>query len=97
MQGVIRALNAQQKASYIALGAFYLVSIPLACVLVFVSGMGVAGLWWAMAAGITIQAVFYTRLVIYDTDWFAVADEAEKRIANEKANMQLSDNSFASI
>ena len=37
--------------------------------LVFVSDMGVAGLWWAMAAGITIQAVFYTRLVVYDTDW----------------------------
>ena len=50
-----------------------------------------------MAAGILIQAIFYTRLVVYDTDWEDVADEAEKRIANEKANMQMNDSSFASI
>jgi Na+-driven multidrug efflux pump len=38
MQGVIRALNVQAKASFIALGCFYLVSIPLAYVLVFHMG-----------------------------------------------------------
>jgi len=64
MQGVIRALDVQKKASYIALAAFYLVSIPLACLLVFHFEMGVKGLWVAMAAGITLQGIFYTRLVI---------------------------------
>ena len=38
MQGVIRALNVQAKASFIALACFYLVSIPLAYVLVFQMG-----------------------------------------------------------
>ena len=95
IQGVIRALDVQRKASYMALAAFYLVSIPLACVLVFVSDMGVAGLWFGMAAGITIQAISYTHLVVYQTNWQEVADEAEKRIASDQAAMQ--ENSFTSI
>ena len=55
--------------------AFYLVSIPMACILVFKCEMGVAGLWIAMAMGITLQGVFYTRLVL-QTDWQQVADDA---------------------
>ncbi len=68
IQGVIRALDAQRKASYIALAAYYLVSIPIACVLVFAMDMGVEGLWVAMALGISLQACLYVRLVIV-TDW----------------------------
>ena len=69
MQGVIRALDVQKTASYIALASFYLASIPLACILVFKCGMGVEGLWIGMASGILFQAIFYTRLVVYGTDW----------------------------
>ena len=87
MQGVIRALDQQRRASYIALAAFYLVSIPLAVLLVFVVEMGVAGLWIAMCAGIAIQAIFYTRLVVCGTDWQAVANDAQDRIAAEQAAM----------
>ena len=68
LQGVIRALNVQTKASYLAIAAFYLVSIPLACILVFVRGMNVMGLWIGMAAGITLQGIFYAALVLM-TDW----------------------------
>ena len=57
---MIRALDVQQKASYYALAAFYLVSIPLAIVFVFVCEMGVLGLWVAMALGILLQAILYT-------------------------------------
>jgi multidrug resistance protein, MATE family len=83
---VIRALNLQQKASYIALAAYYLVSIPVACVLVFWVGMGVEGLWIAMAFGMSLQATFYTRLVIV-TDWQQVAKEAEERMNELQANI----------
>jgi len=41
--------------------------------------MGVAGLWIGMVLGISLQATFYTRLVV-KTDWQLVADAAEKRI-----------------
>ena len=88
-------MDVQKKASFIALAAFYLVSIPLAIVFVFVCEMGVAGLWAAMAIGISLIAAGYTRLVIWGTDWQKVANEAEKRIADEQALMN--DTSYASI
>ena len=80
LQGVIRALGIQQKASYIALACFYLVSIPVACTLVFVCDLGVSGLWIGIGLGIFLIAVFYTRLVIYGTNWQEVALEAAKRM-----------------
>ena len=69
-------------------------SIPLAIVFVFVCEMGVLGLWVAMAIGITLQATSYTLLVLR-TDWQAVANEAEQRIAEEQAKIHL--DSFNSI
>lgn len=79
LQGVIRALDVQKTASYISLAAFYLAAIPIACVLVFVCDMGVAGLWIGMIVGISLQAIFYTRLVVR-TNWQEVSEAAEKRI-----------------
>ena len=73
---MIRALNVQKKASWIAIGAYYGISLPVACTLVFSKiGMDVKGLWLAMALGTTAQAVFYVRLVLV-TDWYAVAEQA---------------------
>ena len=62
-----------------ALAAYYLISIPAACLLVFKMGMGVEGLWIGMAFGISTQAALYTNLVL-SMDWQIVAEEAEKRI-----------------
>ena len=86
MQGVIRALDVQKSASYIALAAFYLVTIPLAFVLVFVGEMGISGLWTGLLVGLVIEGTFYTRLVL-KTDWQDEANAAEKRIQTHQANL----------
>jgi len=70
------------------------VSIPLAVIFVFVFEMGVLGLWIAMAVGISLQAIFYSRLVLV-TNWQAVANEAQLRIETEQAKIHL--DSFNSI
>ena len=67
-----------------ALASYYLVAVPLGCLLVFKFGMDVHGLWIAVALGTGVQAVFYTRLVLM-TDWEQVAEEAKERIAKDKA------------
>ena len=85
IQGVIRALDVQKQASYLAIAAFYLCSIPMACILVFKVGMGVEGLWIGMACGILLQGIFYTTLVLR-TDWQEVAYEAVARIEREEAD-----------
>ena len=87
----------QKRASYIALATFYFVAIPLACLLVFQTGMGVMGLWIGMAVGITLQATFYTKLVL-QTNWQDVADEAERKLlASNQAELDLLQDSFHSI
>ena len=68
------------------MASFYLVSIPLACILVFVVGTTVNGLWLAILLGTGIQAIFYTRLVLV-TDWQVVANIAIKRINDNKASL----------
>ena len=82
IQGVIRALDAQKEAQYIAIGAYYIVSIPLACIFTFYVKMDVRGLWIALAAGTAVQAILYVRLVL-KLDWQVVADAAQKRIAKD--------------
>jgi len=84
MQGVIRALGIQRKASYWALASFYLLGIPFASLLAFKLSMGVAGLWLGITVGIAASAFIYVVLVLR-TDWQAVADDAEKRILEEAA------------
>ena len=66
-------------------------SILVACTLVFVCELGVAGLWVGIALGIFLIAVFYTRLVIYGTNWQEVALEAAKRMEEEQERLALSD------
>ena len=44
MQGPIRAMGIQRKASYFAIATFYLIGIPLAFVLVFYTSLGLIGL-----------------------------------------------------
>ena len=56
--------------------------------------MGVAGLWIAMAVGISMEATFYIRLIVFKTDWQLVAEKAERRINSEKAKVGLLDNSL---
>ena len=75
LQGVIRALNVQKIASFISLASFYLITIPVSFVLVFVCDMRIRGLWIGTVIGVFLNAVMFTRLV-FKTDWQVVADVA---------------------
>lgn len=75
IQGVIRALDIQRTASLIALASFYLVTIPVAFVLVFVWGFNLSGLLIGYLVGVSFLTFFYIRLVI-TTSWVDVANAA---------------------
>jgi len=83
LQGVIRALNVQKRASLIAIASHYMVSLPLAFLLTFLFEMGVKGLWIGMTFGVMLEAIFYVRLVL-NTDWQDVANEAQERLKNDR-------------
>ena len=44
LQGPIRAMKLQSKASYVAIVCFWLIGLPLAATFAFVCNMGVKGL-----------------------------------------------------
>ena len=75
IQGVIRALDIQRTASLIALASFYLETIPVAFVLVFVWGFNLSGLLIGYLVGVSFLTFFYIRLVI-TTSWVDVANAA---------------------
>jgi MATE family multidrug resistance protein len=55
--GVLRGMGKTVPAALIMLLGFYAVALPLAWFLAFRAGTGLAGIWWGMAAGLTLVAV----------------------------------------
>ena len=82
LQGPIRALGVQDRASYFALACYYLVGVPMAAVLGIVLDFGVMGLQGGMAIAVLIQAIAYI-FIIRCSNWQKIADKAEERIKNE--------------
>ena len=54
--GVLRGMGRTVPAALINLLGFYAVALPLAYLLAFRAGHGLAGLWWGLAAGLTTVA-----------------------------------------
>lgn len=54
---VLRGMGRTVPAALINLLGFYLVALPLAYALAFRVGLGVAGLWWGLAAGLATVAL----------------------------------------
>jgi multidrug resistance protein, MATE family len=55
--GVLRGMGKTVPAALIMLFGFYAVALPLAWFLAFRAGLGLAGIWWGMAAGLTTVAL----------------------------------------
>lgn len=55
--GVLRGMGKTVPAALIMLLGFYAVALPLGWFLAFPAGTGLAGIWWGMAAGLTLVAV----------------------------------------
>ena len=61
--GGLRGLDDVRVPAWIALGAYWVISIPLGWVLAYPAKLGVTGMWWGITAGLTITAVLLGRRV----------------------------------
>ncbi|CAI0547564.1 unnamed protein product [Linum tenue] len=79
LSGVARGCGWQHVGAYINLGSFYLVGLPLGCVLGFVAHLKGKGLWVGIVAGSLVQAA---SLSIFTAclDW-------EKQVSSWESNM----------
>ena len=66
--GVVRALGIQASVALISISCFYLVSLPVASYLAFVTNAGIRGLWMGYFLGIIIQVLILAWLT-WSTDW----------------------------
>jgi MATE family multidrug resistance protein len=78
--GVFRGLGRQAMIAKMNLFSFWVVGVPLGWALCFKAGMGVFGLWWALAIGLGVLSLIYVRVwcgVDWNEEVSKVAREAE--------------------
>ncbi|XP_057571440.1 multidrug and toxin extrusion protein 2 isoform X3 [Hippopotamus amphibius kiboko] len=75
--GVLRGTGRQAFGAVVNAVMYYVVGLPLGIVLIFVVGLGVAGLWLGMLACVILAA---TAFITYTArmDWTRAAEEAQK-------------------
>lgn len=80
----------QRQGALINLVAYYICGLPLAVLLSFRLGFDVNGLVLGMVLGTTIQAVWYTTMVLR-LDWEEQARAAAARVARQVADIVATD------
>ncbi|KAI4324850.1 hypothetical protein MLD38_030302 [Melastoma candidum] len=86
LSGVAIGSGWQAVVAYVNLATYYIIGLPIGCVLGFKTSLGVAGIWWGMIIGVLLQTATLIVLTAR-TNWTAeVAKAADrlKRSANEE-------------
>jgi MATE family multidrug resistance protein len=61
--GALRGLDDVKTPAWLALGAYWVVSIPAGWLLAYPAGLGVTGMWWGITLGLTITALLLGRRI----------------------------------
>ncbi|KAH7425300.1 hypothetical protein KP509_11G048600 [Ceratopteris richardii] len=68
LSGVARGAGWQQIGAYINLGSFYIVGLPVGCLLAFVGHLNGKGLLIGLVVGVTVQFASFV-VITHLTDW----------------------------
>ncbi|CAD6205678.1 unnamed protein product [Miscanthus lutarioriparius] len=79
LSGVAVGCGWQAFVAYVNVGCYYIVGIPLGCLLGFYFDLGAAGIWSGMIGGTFMQTVILV-WVTYRTNWTKEVEEAQKRL-----------------
>ncbi|CAN1222415.1 Protein DETOXIFICATION 40 [Linum grandiflorum] len=77
--GVAVGCGWQAFVAYVNIGCYYVIGLPLGCILGFKFHMGVKGLWTGMIGGTLMQTLILL-WVTYRTDWNAEVRKAKNRL-----------------
>ena len=87
MQGPIRAIELQDRASLITFLLYYLIGLPLAFYLALPTSLGIVGLQLGIGVAIFLQFLTYA-IMLKRSDWHKIALEAQQRIYAEEIELQ---------
>jgi len=83
--GVMRGMGHQKIVAGMNFVGFWAIGVTLGAALTFGADVGVEGLWWGLAAGLTCTAMIGVVMVL-QTDWDAETKAARQRIAGTEAS-----------
>ncbi|GAB2234172.1 hypothetical protein Droror1_Dr00003410 [Drosera rotundifolia] len=86
LSGVAIGSGWQAVVAYVNLATYYVIGLPIGCVLGFKTSLGVAGIWWGMIIGVLLQTVTLIVLTAR-TNWSTEVEKAIDRLkksANEE-------------
>ncbi|KAF3445043.1 hypothetical protein FNV43_RR14736 [Rhamnella rubrinervis] len=79
LSGVAIGSGWQAIVAYVNLTAYYLIGLPLGCVLGFKTSLRAAGIWWGMIIGVLLQTITLIILTAR-TNWNAEVVKAADRV-----------------
>ncbi|GFP97032.1 protein transparent testa 12 [Phtheirospermum japonicum] len=79
LSGVAVGCGWQAFVAYVNIGCYYVVGIPIGCVLGFTFKLGVKGIWAGMIGGTAMQTLILL-WVTFRTDWIKEVENAKKRL-----------------
>ncbi|KAL8130153.1 hypothetical protein V2J09_019308 [Rumex salicifolius] len=79
LSGVAVGCGWQAFVAYVNVGCYYVVGVPLGCLLGFKFDLGVKGIWSGMIGGTMMQTLILM-VVTFRTDWKKEVERANKRL-----------------
>ncbi|CAK9166912.1 unnamed protein product [Ilex paraguariensis] len=79
LSGVAVGCGWQAFVAYVNVGCYYVVGIPLGCLLGFTFDLGAKGIWSGMIGGTMMQTIILL-WVTFRTDWNKEVEKAKKRL-----------------
>ncbi|TKY45595.1 TRANSPARENT TESTA protein 12 [Spatholobus suberectus] len=86
--GVAIGSGWQATVAYVNLACYYIIGLPIGCVLGFKTSLGVAGIWWGMVVGVLLQIVTLIILTAR-TKWDVEVEKATGRVKRAAENETL--------
>ncbi|KAG8482506.1 hypothetical protein CXB51_024382 [Gossypium anomalum] len=93
LSGVAIGSGWQHIVAYVNLTTYYIIGLPIGCVLGFKLGLGVEGIWWGMVVGVLLQTITLIILTAR-TNWDLEVEKAADRLrksANEETLQLITD------
>ncbi|XP_048226769.1 protein DETOXIFICATION 41 isoform X2 [Ricinus communis] len=79
LSGVAIGSGWQAVVAYVNLTTYYVIGLPIGCVLGFLTSLGVAGIWWGIIIGVLFQTVALI-IITSRTNWDAEVEKTAERL-----------------
>lgn len=84
LSGVAIGCGWQAVVAYVNLATYYVIGLPIGCVLGFKENMGASGIWWGMIMGVGLQTIALIILTLR-TNWNKEVQDAADRVKRSKS------------